>query len=177
MNISIGQGYLTVTPIQVANLVSMIVNEGTVYTPHVLKEVRDPISGNIIEDHNPEVMRRSNIRRETFKTVKKAMRGVISEGTASSVITTDAVKIAGKTGTGQVGFEDRWSSWFTAYGPYNAGRKEDQLVVVVMVEGTNEWEWWAPKAANIIFQAIFASQSYEEAMKELDIWYMRETQN
>lgn len=177
MNISIGQGYLTVTPIQVANLVSMIVNEGTVYTPHVLKEVRDPISGNVIEDHNPEVMRRSNIRRETFKTVKKAMRGVISEGTASAVITTDAVKIAGKTGTGQVGFEDRWSSWFTAYGPYNAERKEDQLVVVVMVEGTNEWEWWAPKAANIIFQAIFASQSYEEAVSELDIWYMRETQN
>lgn len=177
MNISIGQGYLTVTPLQVANLVSMIVNEGTVYTPHVLKEVRDPISGNIIEDHNPEVMRRSNIRRETFKTVKKAMRGVISEGTASAVITTDAVKIAGKTGTGQVGFEDRWSSWFTAYGPYNAKRKEEQLVVVVMAEGTNEWEWWAPKAANIIFQAIFASQSYEEAVKELDIWYMRETQN
>ena len=177
MNISIGQGYLTVTPIQVASLVSMIVNEGVVYKPHVLKEIRNPISGNIIDDNEPEVMRRSNIRRETFKTVKDAMRGVITEGTAAAVITTDAVEIAGKTGTGQVGFEDRWSSWFAAYGPYGEQKKEDQIVVVVMVEGTNEWEWWAPKAANIIFQAVFASQNYEEALKELNLWYMREPQN
>jgi penicillin-binding protein 2 len=172
MNISIGQGYLTVTPLQVANLVSMIVNEGVVYKPHVLKEVRDPISGKIIERPEPEVLKTSAIRQETFSMVKEAMRGVITEGTAKVVITTDAVDIAGKTGTGEIGAEDRWSSWFTAYGPYEAENPEDQVVVVVMVEGVNEWEWWAPKAANIVFQGIFADQNYEEAVDALDLWYL-----
>ncbi len=100
------------------------------------------------------------------------MRGVITDGTANVVITTEAVDVAGKTGTGQVGLEDRWSSWFTAYGPYKADNPEDQVVVVVMVEATNEWEWWAPKAANIIFQAIFAEQSYEDAVETLNLWYI-----
>ena len=172
LNFSIGQGYLTVTPLQVANLVAMIVNEGVAYKPHVLKEVRDPISGTILEKPEPEVFRTSAIRKETFSLVKEAMRGVITDGTAKVVITTDAVDIAGKTGTGEIGAEDRWSSWFTAYGPYQAENPEDQVVVVVMVEGVNEWEWWAPKAANIVFQGIFAEQNYEEALETLDLWYL-----
>ncbi len=171
MNVSIGQGYLTVTPIQVANMISMIVNEGVVYRPHLLSQIRDPISGNIIEELEPEVLRTSTISRETFKTVQEAMRKVITEGTAAAVINTPSVQIAGKTGTGQMGFEDRWSSWFSAYGPYDAASKEDTIAVVVMVEGTNEWEWWAPKAANIIFQGIFADQTYDEAVTALNLWY------
>lgn len=172
MNISIGQGYLTVTPIQVANMISFIVNEGVVYKPHLLKQIRDPISGNVIKNLEPEVHHQANIPEETFRIVKEAMRGVITDGTANVVITTDAVDIAGKTGTGQVGLTDRWSSWFTAYGPYDAEDPEDQVVVVVMVEATNDWEWWAPKAANIVFQSIFADQSYEEAVDALNLWYI-----
>ena len=172
LNVSIGQGYLTVTPIQVANMVSMIVNDGVAYKPHLLKEVRNPITGNIISRTEPEVLRTSSISKSTFHTVKEAMRGVITDGTAAAVINATSVDIAGKTGTGQVGFEDRWSSWFTAYGPYSAENADECIAVVVMVEGTNEWEWWAPKAANIIFQGIFADQTYEEVIQELGIWYV-----
>ena len=45
--------------------------------------------------------------------------------------------------------------------------REEQVVVVVLVEAANEWEWWAPYATNIIFQGIFANQSYEEAVQAL----------
>ncbi|RKX78462.1 MAG: penicillin-binding protein 2 [Spirochaetes bacterium] len=175
MNISIGQGYLTVTPIQVANLVSMIVNEGVIYRPHVLKEVRDPISGNVIREIEPEVLHSSAIRKSTFEKVQRAMRGVITDGTARVVITTDAVEIAGKTGTGQVSLADGWTSWFTAYAPYKTDNPEERVVVVVMVEAANEWEWWAPKAANIIFQGIFSNQTYKEAVEALNIWYVRDS--
>lgn len=173
MNMSIGQGYLSVTPIQVANMVAMVVNEGVVYQPHLVKEFRDPISGERTRRVEPEPLHTSAIRTSTFEKVKKAMRGVITDGTAKWVIDTKAVDIAGKTGTGQAGFEDRWNSWFTAYGPYQ-GSPEEQVVVVVMVEASNEWEWWAPKAANIIFQGIFADQNYEEAVASLDSWYLNE---
>jgi penicillin-binding protein 2 len=171
LNISIGQGYLLVTPIQMANVIAMIVNEGRVFRPHVLKEVRDPQTGDLIEEIEPEILRVSPIRRETFQTVQKAMRLVITEGTAEVVLTTDAVEVAGKTGTGEAGFEDRWHSWFAAYAPFGTDDPDERVVVVVMVEAENEWEWWAPKAANVIFQGIFAGQTYEEAVETLRPWW------
>ena len=56
---------------------------------------------------------------------------------------------------------------------YDSVDPDEQVVVVVMVEAINDWEWWAPKAANVIFQGIFSDQNYEEAAKELNIWYLK----
>ena len=170
-NMSIGEGFTLITPLQLANLIAMIANEGVVYKPHILKEIRDPVSGEVLEAQQPQILRASSIQKETFRTVQRAMRGVITEGTASVVVTTKAVEIAGKTGTGEVGQDESWNSWFAAYAPYE-GSIDERIVVVVMVEAANEWEWWAPKAANVIFQGIFAQQSYEEAVETLDIWYL-----
>jgi len=171
INLSIGQGYLLVTPLQMANIVAMIVNEGKIFRPHLVREIRNPASGEIISKIAPELIHTSHIRKSSFRTVQKAMRGVITEGTAKVVLTTEAVEIAGKTGTGEVGKEDKWHSWFAAYAPYETANPEDRVVVVVMVEAENEWEWWAPKAANVIFQAIFAGQSYQEALDTLKPWW------
>ena len=99
------------------------------------------------------------------------MRLVITDGTAQPVITTDAVAVAGKTGTGEVGLEDQWHAWFAAYGPYGAADRDDQIVVVVMVEAVNVWEWWAAKAANLIFHAAFSGQTVAEAVDYLKPWY------
>ncbi|MCF7914554.1 MAG: penicillin-binding protein 2 [Spirochaetaceae bacterium] len=167
VNTSIGQGYLSVTPVQMANMAAMVTNEGTVYKPHLLKKVEDPVSGQTIKTIEPEILRTSSIRKETFKTVQQNMRGVITDGTAEVVITTEAVKVAGKTGTGDVGLEESWDAWFVAYGPYDAP-PEEQVVVVTMVEAANDWEWWAVRAANIIFQGIFADQNYDEAIESLN---------
>ena len=166
LNISIGQGDLLVSPLQMANMIAMVANTGVIYRPYVLKETRDPISGQVLGETNPEIIQHSTINPDVFLTVQKYLRTVISEGTAKVVLTTDVVDVAGKTGTGEVGYEDQWSSWFASYAPYN-GPKEDQVVVVVNVEAVNEWEWWAPKAANIIFQGIFAEQNFIEAVKSL----------
>ena len=50
-----------------------------------------------------------------------------------------------------------------SYGPYDAP-PEDAVVVCVLVEAANQWEWWAPYASNIIMQGIFANQTYDEAI-------------
>ncbi|MAG14198.1 MAG: penicillin-binding protein 2 [Spirochaetales bacterium] len=171
-NTAIGQGFTVVTPIQLANVVAMIVNDGVAYYPHILKEIRDPVSGEIVDSIEPRVLRTSTIQKSTFNDLKALMRGVITDGTAKVVITTDAVEVAGKTGTGEVGLEEHWDSWFAAYGPYDAPA-EKAIVVVVLVEAVNEWEWWAPKAANVIFQGLFAGQDYEEAVDTLNLWYLR----
>jgi penicillin-binding protein 2 len=172
MNMSIGQGYTLVTPIQMANMVSMVVNDGLIYQPHLLKEIRDPISGAVEKTVVPTVLHNSDIDPGVFETVRRDMRSVISEGTAQFPLNIRSVEIAGKTGTGEVGLQDRWHSWFTAFAPYKTGNPEERIVVSVIVEAVNQWEWWAPYASAIIFQGIFAKQNYEEAVASLGHQYM-----
>jgi penicillin-binding protein 2 len=169
LNMAIGQGYLLVTPLQLADMMAMVVNEGVIYRPHVLKEVRDPRDGSIVMKKTPEVLVASSISKDTFKTVKEYLRGVIVNGTAHYPVSTKVVNVAGKTGTAEVGLADRWHSWFVGYGPVDATNPEDIIIVVAMIEATNPWEWWAPYATNIVFQGYFAGQTYEEAAAKLGL--------
>ncbi|MDR0409105.1 MAG: penicillin-binding protein 2 [Spirochaetaceae bacterium] len=172
MNMSIGQGFALVTPLQMANMVAMTVNDGVIYKPHVLKEVRDGANGEIESVIEREIIHKSDIDKEVFKTVRNNMRSVISSGTARFPLNIKTVEVAGKTGTSEVGLQDRWHSWFAAYAPYNSTNVEEQIVVSVIVEASNPWEWWAPYASAIIFQGIFAEQTYEEAVNALGFQYL-----
>jgi penicillin-binding protein 2 len=172
MNLSIGQGDLLVTPLQMADMMAMIVNDGIVYQPHLLKEIRDSATGGIIQSAVPKAILRSRVAKDTFETVREDLRGVITEGTAKFPVNTKAVQVAGKTGTAEVGLKDHWHSWFVAFGPYDAVDPKDKIVVVAMVEASNPWEWWAPYATNIIFQGIFAGQSYDQAVDALGLRYL-----
>ena len=166
MNMSIGQGYTLVTPLHIANMVAMVANEGKIYRPHLLKEIRDPATNEVIEEVKPQILHESNIDTSVWKEVQNAMRYTITDGTPALPLKNKVVQIAGKTGTAEVGSADHWHSWMACYAPYNAP-VEEQVVVVVLVEATNDWEWWAPYATNIIFQGIFANQTYEEAVNAL----------
>jgi penicillin-binding protein 2 len=169
MNMSIGQGYTLVTPLQMTNMVSMAANDGVIYKPHLLKEVRDPQTGAVEQSVQPEVLHRSELPPSIFEEVRKDMRGVISEGTAQFPLNIKAVEIAGKTGTGEVGLQDKWHSWFASYAPYRTENPEERVAVTVIVEAVNNWEWWAPYCSAIIYQGIFANQSYEDAARTLGI--------
>lgn len=162
MNLSIGQGYMLATPLQVANMIALVANGGTVYKPFIVKEIRDPETGALISSAKPERLLTASFRKSTFDGIRDDLRGVIFEGTAKYPISTKVVKIAGKTGTAEVGLKDRWHSWFASYGPCDAP-PEDQIVVVTMIEASNPWEWWAPYCANVIYQAVFAGQDAESA--------------
>ncbi len=177
INLSIGQGFIEVTPLQLANAMAMIVNDGVIYRPHVLREVRDQETGQLIHSVEPEVLRTSDISAETFKELRQALRGAVAEGTPRPVITTRAVEIAGKTGTGETGRPDELHSWFVSYGPFGADDPEDKVVLVVMVDGANEWEWWAPRASNVIMHGIFSGETYEESLSSLGLsWWLRAEQ-
>ena len=169
MNMAIGQGYTLVTPLQMADTVAMVVNDGVIYTPHLLKEIRDPLTGAVEQSIVPKVLHKSNVDPKVFADVRRDMRGVISEGTAQYPLNIKTVEIAGKTGTGEVGLQNQWHSWFCSFGPYVTDKPEERIVVTVIVEAVNEWEWWAPYCSALIYQGIFANQSYEEAAAALGI--------
>jgi penicillin-binding protein 2 len=175
LNNSIGQGFVAVTPLQMANLVAMIVNDGKLYKPHLLKQVVDPETGDIIMNTDRELIRDiSYIDRDVFFKTREALRYVITNGTAQPAIMNNTVDIAGKTGTGEVGIDENWHAWFISFGPYDAP-PEDQIVVVTQIEAYNEnWDWWAIKAADIIYGGIFGNRTYEEEVRDLKsryVWY------
>ncbi|MCL2720132.1 MAG: penicillin-binding protein 2 [Treponema sp.] len=167
MNVSIGQGFMLVTPLQMCNMVSMIVNNGTIYKPHVLKEVRDPITNAIESVVSPEVIHKSNINPSVFEFVRQDMRSVVTQGTAQYPLNMRTVQIAGKTGTAEIGLSDRWHSWFTAFAPFNSTNPEEQIVVTVIIEASTFQVWRASAATAIIFQGYFGKQDYEGALRSL----------
>jgi len=172
MNFSIGQSYTLVTPLHVANMMAMVTNEGKIYQPHILKEIRDPVTNEVIEEYKPTVLHSMDIDSAIWKEIKEDLRYTVSDGSAQFPLKNKVVQFAGKTGTAEVsGYDKSWHSWFVAYGPYDAP-VEEQVVVCVLVEACNPWEWWAPYASNIIFQGIFANQTYDEAIDALGFRYL-----
>jgi penicillin-binding protein 2 len=152
-------------------MVATVINDGVGYRPHVLKEVRDPVSGAVEQTAAPEIIHDMGEKAgpQVFATVRQNMRSVVTEGSARYPTDIRAVALAGKTGTAEVGLPDRWHCWFTAYGPYNTDNHDEQVIVTVLVEASNPWDWWSPYATAIIFQGIFGGQSYEEAVVTLGL--------
>jgi len=176
LNASIGQGYVSVTPLQLANMIAAVVNDGDIYKPHILKSVINPADKAVVEEISPEILRTAVMSPETMETMRNYLRFVVTDGTANVVILNDQVAVAGKTGTGEVGAKENWHSWYASYGPWTEDNSGDKYVIVTMIEASNKWEWWAPKAADIIYQGIFGNQTYEEAVRALKkrgVWYAR----
>ena len=171
INMSIGQGFVTATPLQIANVVAAIANDGVVYRPYLVKEVRDGGDGALVKRPSPVPLLEVDVQPETFAFVREAMRYTVTDGTPAVAITTPAVPAAGKTGTAQTKSLDAEGpelkhSWFAAYAPADAP-PEDQVVVVVMAEATDYWEWWAPKVTNVLLHGMFTGLDYDDVIDDL----------
>ena len=177
MSCSIGQGYMEATPLQLANMIAMVSNEGVIYKPHLLKEVRDPVTDEIIREVKPTVLTESTIDKAVWKEIQEDLRYTVTDGTPWYPMANKRVKIACKTGTAEVdGYKDSWHSWLVAYAPYDAP-PQDRICVATIVEACNDWEWWAPYCTNFIIQGYFADQNFEEAVHELGFDYLIKNKN
>lgn len=177
LSCSIGQGFMEATPLQLANMVAMVANSGKIYKPHILKEVRDPVTDEVILNVEPEILTESTIDPYVWKQVQDDMRYVVTDGTPVYPMGNKTVKIACKTGTAEVdGYKDSWHSWLVAYAPYDAP-PEEQICIATVVEACNGWEWWAPYCTNIIIQGIFNDQTFDESITALGFKYLLESKN
>lgn len=96
-NTVIGQGYVTVTPLQMTTAVSAIVNGGELLKPTILNKVVDQ-DGNVVFEKGKEVVKKVNISDKTLNIVKAGLRLGVTEGTAGSLKTLPG-NIMGKTGS------------------------------------------------------------------------------
>ncbi len=136
INLSIGQGFLSVTPVGMANFLCGLVNNGIVYKPSLVKEIRTNDNNKVISRFKKEKLREIPLSPTTILTVKRGMRKSVTEGT-SARLSYIRVPIAGKTGTAQTRSrrEEKYSQhgWFIGYAPFD-GPVEKTVAVVVFVE-------------------------------------------
>lgn len=101
ISIGIGQGYNTYTPIQLAQAVATLANDGVMYRPHLVKYITDTKTG-ASTPIEPFPLRRLPLKPENVAEIKRAMVGVNVEGTAARAFAGAGYVSAGKTGTAQV---------------------------------------------------------------------------
>ncbi len=177
MSCSIGQGYMEATPLQMANLIAMVSNEGVIYKPHLLKEVRDSVTNEVIEKKEPQILTKTTIDNAVWKELQEDLRYVVTDGTPIYPMHNKNVQIACKTGTAEVnGYTDTWHSWLVAYAPYDAP-PEERVCVATIVEACNDWEWWAPYCTNIIIEGIFQNETFDESVDTLGFRYLVDKHN
>ncbi len=180
LNISIGQGFMLATPLQVAVYTAAIVNDGIAYKPRLLKKIHSAEPGGSHESSNePELLYNMQLDASIFQQLKTGMRQSVVRGTSRGTIYNGVVAIAAKTGTAETGLSNNWHSWYASYGPYQTDDPLKRVVVVTQVEAdpkapAENYDWWAPRAADIIYRGIFADETYEEVWlnyQKRRVWY------
>lgn len=130
VNMSIGQGDLQTTPLQVANAFAAVANRGTLYRPHVVGEIRHRDGS--VDTVEPEVIGTVPVSTGHLDYIEAGLRGVTATGgTAGSVFGSFALDIAGKTGTAELKPKQPFA-WFAGYNIQPLDGR--QYVVVAMLE-------------------------------------------
>ncbi len=160
---SIGQGAVVTSPMQLLGLVAAIANGGKMYRPYVVKKVVS-LSGQVLEEYEPELIREVAVKPETLAFVRDAMIGVVSEGTGGRS-KVPGYAIGGKTGTAQVVKKGEGKGiaalkdhgWFASFGGLTPDKPE--IAVVVLVENGGFGGYVAAPIAKAVYEAYFASRA------------------
>jgi len=148
-NLCIGQGYVSVTPLQVLSSFATIANNGKLLKPMFVKEIVDE-NRNIIQSFEPEIIRQDFIDLYNLEIVQQGMREAVTYG--SSIMLNDLlVKVASKTGTAQTGRKDYYHNWVSVYGPY----EDPEIVLTVVVENVPQQQIAALLAAKQVLSWYF----------------------
>ncbi len=120
-NLAIGQGYLLATPLQMANYVAAVANDGIVWKPRLVVEIRDR-AGNVMKEFPKEILRRANTTPQDLSLIRDEMRAVVRDpdGTVYYPFRTYQVPVAGKSGTAETSVAGRVNAWFIGFAPFDA---------------------------------------------------------
>jgi penicillin-binding protein 2 len=147
-NLAIGQGYLLVSPLQVATSFASIANNGKLLKPQLVKEIIDS-DKNVVEEFAPQVLRENFIDPENLQIVREGMREAVTYG--SSVTLNDLpVKAASKTGTAEVG-NGNYHNWVTVFAPYD----DPQIVLTIVIENVERLQAAALPVAKSVLNWYF----------------------
>jgi penicillin-binding protein 2 len=130
--ISVGQGKLQMTPVQVAVMMSAIAGGGKRVTPHLVERIENSSTRDFQQIERPLAGLVLGLHEDTIETIQIGLSEVVNDprGTAFDTVSFAEVEIAGKTGTAQAGEAVSDHAWFAGYFP----AQNPQYVVVVAME-------------------------------------------
>ena len=148
VNMSIGQGDVQTTPLQVANAFAAVANGGTLYKPRLAKEILH--ADGRVETVQPQVLRELGVSPRHLAEIAEGLERVASQGTAVGTFGDFPIPVAGKTGTAE--FKPKQPmAWFASYAPANNPR----YVVVTFVEEGGGGSLNAAPIARRIYEHLF----------------------
>lgn len=163
---AIGQGYVTVTPLQLANSYAALANGGTLYEPRLGEALVTP-TGKVVQKINPPVARHLPVSKHTLAYIRQALAGVVTSGTAAGSFAGFPLNagrgrglcVAGKTGTAQ-NFGTASTSVFASFAPCD----NPKYVVVVMIPNSGYGADAAAPAVRQIWDGIYGLEGRKAAL-------------
>ena len=151
-HLSIGQGDISVTPLQVANYTAVFANNGSLYRPHFVNQI---LAGDdkIISQVDNKPVKSNFISKENLTIVREGMRQTVLAGSARS-LQSAPVAVAGKTGTAQWANNKPAHAWFTGFAPYD----NPQIVITILIEQGGEGSSVAVPIANDVLSWYFSQK-------------------
>jgi len=162
LNLAIGQGEISLTPIKLAQLTALIANGGTLVRPHLIRGVEE--NGSPVPDAIPRVDSTGthvDIPKSYAATVRAAMEAVVADAHGTGYLAkVDSVPVAGKTGTAQNPHGND-HSLFVCFAPVEKPR----IVVAVLVENAGHGSTVAAPIAQKVLQAYFHPPALGDSLK------------
>ncbi len=148
-HLAIGQGDTLVTPLQVANYTAVFANGGSLYRPHLIKQIlnsQDQLASEV--DNKP--VKINVVSSKNINIVREGMRQTVTAGSARSLQSVP-VAVAGKTGTAQWSTTKSTHAWFTGFAPYD----NPEIVITILIEAGGEGSSVAVPVANEVLTWYF----------------------
>jgi penicillin-binding protein 2 len=158
VSLAIGQGLITVTPLQMARFMGAVANGGVLWKPRMVARIQSPDGAPLATETAVEE-RKAAVSPVVFEFLHESLAAVVASGTGKGA-QVPGVTIAGKTGTAQTREfksdadrkrRDQDNAWFAAFAPV----EDPRVVVVVFAERAGLGGQVAAPIAREIFKAIF----------------------
>jgi len=162
-NVSIGQGDLLVTPLQLLNYISTIANGGKIYQPFIIKKI-EAEDGRVIKETNPILIEDYSSDIEIIKKVERGMIDAVEKPYGTAHLLADLpITVAAKTGSSQIEGNTKINAFFVGYLPTEALVKagvplDKQIAILVLIENAREGSLNAVPVAKDIFEWYYENR-------------------
>lgn len=167
VSVSIGQGAVWLTPIELAQLSSFVANEGVTFKPQIVQKVVSP-DGRTLKTFGPVMQTNARLKKGVFTAVKEGMREVVNEpGGTAYVSRVEGINISGKTGTAQAASLDAGRhlndhAWFIAYAP----SEDPTLAISLIVEHGGHGATAAAPIAKAIVEQVYKIDGEQKGLRK-----------
>ena len=160
VNMGIGQGYVLVTPLQIAQMMAAVRNGGTLLRPQLVHHIAPP-GGEPSFELEPIVNGQLPVTPEQLADIQEGLRAVTSSpgGTARHIFPNFEIPVAGKTGTAEDPAQGVPHAWFAGYTEANRPDQPD-IVIVVVLENAGEGSDFAAPIFRRLAEIYFLGRAY-----------------